>query len=94
MSLTPAERETTITSTDFDDKVRIWTCQRRYLTRLRRNPSFTQTKTGFFGTTEWAEFIIDANSWNPASGAKRSRNLSPEQRKQTAARLAAARASL
>ena len=35
-SLSAAERETTVTITDADDMVRIWTAQRRYLGRLRR----------------------------------------------------------
>lgn len=87
-SLTADERETTVTSTDGDDLVRIWTCQKKHLGKLRRNPRFTEAVTGFYGTTEWAEFTIPADQWNPASGAKRQgRSMTPEQREAAAERL-------
>lgn len=83
--LEAAERETTITSTDADREVRIWTCQRKYLGRLRRDRRFTETAGGFYGTTEWAEFTIPAASWNPVTGAKRAgRPLTDEQRARAA----------
>jgi hypothetical protein len=81
------ERETVINTTDADDLVRVWTCQARYLGRLRRQPSFTEVKSGRYGSTEWAEFTIQASEWNPASGAKRRVTLTEEQRQARAARL-------
>lgn len=90
-SLTAAERETTVTTTDADDTVRIWTAQRRHIGRMRRHDAFTEVKTGTIGGSEWAEFTIPADQWNPASGAKRKSNLTDEQRQASAARLAAAR---
>jgi hypothetical protein len=92
-SLTAAERETIINASDADDLVRIWTAQRRHITRLRNNPSFTEVATGHYGTTEWAEFTIPADSWSAASGAKRRVTLTDEQRQAAAERLRAARAS-
>ena len=92
-SLSAAERETTVTITDADDTVRIWTAQRRYLGRLRRHPSFTEVKSGTHGGTEWAEFTIPASEWNPATGAKRKVTMTDEQRAASAARLRAVRAS-
>lgn len=89
--LTAAERETTVTVTDADDQVRIWTAQRRHITRLRKNPAFAEVRSGLYGTTEWAEFTIPADQWNPASGAKRRSSLTPEQRQAAADRLRAAR---
>lgn len=86
-SLSAEERETTITATDADDLVRIWTCQRKHITKLRSNVSFTEVRSGFHGTTEWAEFTIPADKWNPASGAKRKHNMTPEQREAAATRL-------
>ncbi len=92
MSMDPAERETTITTSDADGSVRIWTAQRRHIGRLRRHPKFTEVATGTHDGSEWAEFTIPAADWNPASGAKRERApMSEEQRAQAAARLAAAR---
>lgn len=40
-NLEAEERETTVTSTDGDDVVKVWTAQRRFITRLRHrwNPA-------------------------------------------------------
>ena len=91
-SLTAAERETLATGTDADDLVKILTHQRRHVTALRRHPGFTEVRSGFNGTTEWAEFTISADRWSPATGAKRAgRTYTEEQRAQAAAHLAAIR---
>lgn len=92
-SLSSDERETVITVTDADQSVHIWTAQRRHITRMRKHDSFTETGSGYHGTTEWASFTIPARDWNPASGAKRKRNLTDEQRQALADRLAKARES-
>jgi hypothetical protein len=34
--------------------VRIWTAQRTYITALRHSGKFTETRSGFYGTTEWS----------------------------------------
>ena len=91
MALTAPERETTIISTDGDDIVTIETAQRRFLTRLRKNPSFTEVAAGTYEGTEWARFTIPARDWSPATGAKRKRNLTDEQREELRDRLANAR---
>lgn len=93
-SLSAAERETTITATDADDEVRIWTCQRRYLGRLRRDPRFTEVRSGFHGETAWGEFVIAADHWTPNGGAKRVRKgpMSDAQRAALLDRLAEYRA--
>lgn len=90
--LSADERETTVTVTDSSDVVRIWSAQRRYITRMRKNPAFTEVAAGHYGTTEWAEFTIPTDSWNPASGAKRRVSMTDEQRQAAADRLRAARA--
>lgn len=93
-SLSAEERETTVTSTDADPLVRIWTNQRRHLSRLRNNDAYTEIGSGFDGTTEWAEFTIHTTQWNPATGAKRKRKpLTEEQRAALADRLHDARQS-
>ena len=89
---TPAyERETTIISNDEDDVIVIWTMQRRFISRMRKHPAFRETGSGYHGTSEWVEFQIPAKDWNPASGGKRKRDLTPEQRQAMADRLAQSR---
>ena len=46
--------------------MRIWTAQRTYITALRHSGKFTETRSGFYGTTEWAEFTIPRDQWSPA----------------------------
>ena len=93
MALTAPERETTVISTDGDDLVTIETAQRRYLTRLRKSARFLEVAQGEFEGSEWARFTIPARDWNPATGAKRKRNLTAVQRQELADRLARARQS-
>jgi hypothetical protein len=47
------------------EEVRIWTAQRTYITALRHSGRFTETRSGFYGTTEWAEFTIPRDQWSP-----------------------------
>lgn len=86
-SLNAFERETTINASDGDPVVRIWTAQRTVLTQCRRDDAFTEVRHGFHGSTEWAEFTIPADRWNPRTGRKR--QLSEEQRAQLVANLKA-----
>ena len=89
---TPAyERETTIISNDEDDVIVIWTMQRRFISRMRKHPAFRETGSGYHGTSEWVEFQVPSRDWNPASGGKRKRDLTPEQRQAMADRLAQSR---
>lgn len=88
-SFTPHERETTINASDGDESVRIWTAQRKHITKMRRHDAFTEIQSGHHGTTEWAVFEIPADQWNPATGAKRKRApMTEEQRQALADRLA------
>jgi hypothetical protein len=91
MSLNEYERETIVNASDGETIVRIWTAQRRFITRLRRSPRFTEVATGHDGATEWAEFTIPADLWTPTSGAKRSRTYSDKERNEASARLQAVR---
>lgn len=85
--LAAPERETTITTTDADDEVRIWTCRARHIGELKRHPRFTLVAEGTYGSTAWAEFVIADADWSPATGARRRMNLTPEQRAAVAERL-------
>jgi hypothetical protein len=66
----PAEqRRTLIVANDAEEEVRVWTVQDQYLGQLRHNANFTEIKSGYIGNAEWAEFVIPAVDWNPATGA-------------------------
>ena len=91
-NLNAFERETVVNASDGDEAVRIWTAQRRYITRLRRHPGVTEVASGMHGSTPWAEFTIPAKLWNPVSGIKaRRKQMTEEQRAAAAQRLAKAR---
>ncbi len=91
--MTPFERETIINSSDGDQFVRILTHQRKFLTRLRKDPRFVEVRSGVDEGTEWAEFTVGAELWSPVSGIKkRGHSLTPQQRADATARLAQARA--
>ena len=91
MSLTADERETTVVTSDSETVVRIWTAQRKFITRLRKHTLAVEIDTGEHDGTEWASFTIPADKWNPVSGIKRERNLTDEQREELRERLAKAR---
>lgn len=82
------ERETTITGTDADETIHIWSCRRRHITAMRKHPAFTETETGIIPgtTTEYAQFTIADADWNPASGGRRRREMTDEQRAELSAR--------
>lgn len=95
MSLTAAERETTVTISDEDRTARIWTARRKDITKLRRNPKAIEVASGYHEGSEWAQFEVPGDEWNPASGIKRrSKEMTPAQRQEAALRLAKARGSL
>lgn len=91
MAMVATERETVVNCSDGDDTVRIWTAQRRFITRLQRHPKATLVASGEHDGSAWAEFEIPASEWNPVSGIKRASNLTDEQRRAAAERLAKAR---
>lgn len=88
-----AERETTIAYSDADDSVSIYTCIKRDLTVLRKNPAFKQVRSGTYKDgTEWGDFLLPVDQFGSVSSlVKRKRNLTDEQRQAVADRLANAR---
>lgn len=91
MTLSNEERETIVTVTAAETEVRIYSAIPRHISRMRSNSSFTERKKWTEDGTEVVEFTIASKDWNPASGAKRKRVLTPEQREATAVRLEEAR---
>ncbi len=86
------ERETVINSSDGDDLVRIWTAQRRYITKLRKDSRFTETASGVLESSEWSSFTIEASLWSPL-GVKRRVSLTEHQRNEARNRLLAAQSA-
>ncbi|WP_029090077.1 hypothetical protein [Brevibacterium album] len=91
MSLSAPERETVVSVSDADERVRIWTAQRRHINKLRKSPKAVEVASGQHDGSEWAAFEVDADQWSPASGIRRTRNLTDEQRAAARERLARAR---
>ena len=92
-TLLAEERETTVTVTDADPNVLIWSARRKDITRLRKHPKAVETGSGFIDGTEWASFTVPSDQWNPASGIKRaSRPMTEEQKAAGAERLRKMRA--
>lgn len=89
MNLNSSERETTVVATDDSDVVVVWSAIRRHITKMRRNPQFTEVKSGHHGTTEWAEFHVPADRWSPV-GVKRQVSLTNQQRDEARARFQSA----
>lgn len=89
MALTGPERETTVTISDEDRTARIWTARRKDITKLRRNTKAIEVASGHHEGTEWAQFEIPNDEWNPASGIKRkTKPMTPAQRQAAAERFA------
>lgn len=91
-SLTAPERETIILMNDEDSTASVSTHQRTIITKLKANPAAKLIKEGLHGKTAWAEFELPAALVSFRS-AKKTSNLTPEQKAAAAQRLAAARAA-
>jgi hypothetical protein len=88
MSLTGLERETVITLNDEENIAHIWTSQRPWITRLKKNPAATLIDEGTHDGSMWAEFEIPkALVALPRSQRRKGQPMSEEHK----ARLAAAR---
>lgn len=85
--MTPYERETSIVTSDGDTVVHIFTAQQKYIRKLRSTPGVTETQAGTSDGCEFAHFTVPAANWNPVSGVKRTRAMSPEARAAAAERL-------
>jgi hypothetical protein len=91
MSLTAPERETIIRLNDEDELANIWTAQRPWITKLKKNPAAVLIDEGVFDGSAWAEFEVPASMISVRSKTVKLQ-LTDEQRRQRAARLQAARA--
>lgn len=78
---TDLERETVVTASAGDALTYIWTAQRAHITAMKKHPAFTLVNEG---TNEdgqpWAFFSVPRADWNPATGGRRRRDMTDEQR--------------
>ncbi|MGZ4391338.1 MAG: hypothetical protein ACXVRK_04320 [Gaiellaceae bacterium] len=58
MSLSAAERDTTIAMNDEDATAEIWTAQRRTITKLKKNPAAKLLEEGVHNGSAWARFEL------------------------------------
>jgi hypothetical protein len=58
MSLSAPERETIITLNDDDATAEVWTAQRPWITKLKKNPSAVLLEEGKHGGSVWARFEV------------------------------------
>lgn len=58
--LSALERETIVTLNDEEPFARVWTAQRRVITKLKRNPAATLIEEGKHGGSAWARFEVPA----------------------------------
>jgi hypothetical protein len=58
MSLSAAERDTTITLNDEETTADIWTAQRRTITKLTKNPAAKLLEEGVHKGSAWARFKL------------------------------------
>lgn len=92
MSLTAPERETIIRLNDEDDLANIWTAQRPWITKLKKNPAATLLDEGVFDSSAWAEFEVPASLISVRSKTVK-RELTDEQREAMAERMRRVRAT-
>jgi hypothetical protein len=79
MSLTDYERETIINMNDGEPIARIYTAQRRVITRLKNNPAAVLVDEGTHEGSVWARFTIPAELVSFRS-VRRQVELTDEQR--------------
>lgn len=89
--MNPYERETVINASDGDSLIRIWTAQRTYITKMRKNAAFIEVASGRYEGSEWAAFEIAASQWSPLGVKAKRKPMTPEQREAAAERLRRAR---
>lgn len=86
------EQETTVSVVNDGSNVQIWTNIRRHITALKRKPKAVLVAEGVDeDNTPWARFTLPNRDWNPATGIKNTRDLTPEQREALSTRLSKAR---
>ena len=90
MSLTATERETIVTLNDEDETAHVYTAQRSWITKLKRNPAATLLEEGTHDGSAWARFELPKGLVSFRS-TRVKRELTEEQREELRERMAKAR---
>src|SRR5690606_18191021 len=81
MPLNAFERETTISVSAGDEFVNVYTAQRKFINRLRKDDRVAIVATGEYDGSPCIAAQIPAHLWSPTSGLKRrSKPMSVDQR--------------
>ena len=90
---TALERETTVTMSDGDPLVHIYTMQAKFINRLKKNPRVTLLDEGVYENSPWASFSVPKDEYSPVSGVKGKPRapLTTEQKQAAADRMKKAR---
>lgn len=91
MPLSGAERETTIQVDDETDVVRLWTAQRPVIRRILSDSRWDIVEAGKYEGSPYLSATCAKKDWNPLTGMKRRVNLTEEQKRAAAERLARVR---
>ena len=83
--LSREEQETTIAYTAADEKVQVYTCIKRDITKFKKDPNFTLVREGTHGTTAFAYFTIPVDKIR--IGSAKTMNLSDEEKARRAKRM-------
>ena len=73
MSLSAPERETVITFNDEDDVARVYTAQRPWITKLRKNPSARLIEEGKHAGSAWVTFEVPKELLSVRTGRRKGR---------------------
>jgi hypothetical protein len=90
VSLTATERETIVTLNDEDETAHVYTAQRSWITKLKRNPAATLLEEGTHDGSAWARFELPKGLVSFRS-TRVKRELTEEQREELRERMAKAR---
>jgi hypothetical protein len=90
VSLTATERETIVTLNDEDETAHVYTAQRSWITKLKRNPAATLLEEGTHDGSAWARFELPKGLVSFRS-TRVKRELTEEQREGLRERMAKAR---
>lgn len=82
-----AERLVSIEFSAADDVARVYTAQRPWITRLKKNPAAVLIDEGREGSTPWAVFQVPKELISVRRKRRETRPLSPEERAERKARL-------
>lgn len=90
--LIASERETVVAYTQDDTVIRVYSCIRSDINKMRKKSAYTLVKEGEYeGGVAWAVFEIPRDKFDIGRAARATRTLTPEQAEAARLRLQKAR---